>query len=530
MKSPLLKKVAYGLLVSGIMLFAFWIRTYKLAENTVFFDDQGMDLSVIWNMEHKNHRPLIGPFLTVEKIYTPPTYYYVSWIFYHLNPTPEGVTVGHLILNLTALLLFIMLISDIAGKKAGLFGGLLYATSYTMVFHGRTFWQPFSMQPFLVLQLLFLWHAYRKKSLLLLFISHICFSVALSIYPSPFILLPFTLYHSIRWFTHNKFHRYKSVFFGIGALTVATIPIFIPQIIFESSNGFPTVKTIFTQPLGTVFRMQPLLFIINHAMSIVDNLIKLLDLLPAPWAHITTLAFIAGIFVLGRYTRRNMIMTKPFMMRLTDFIPPWAIICGLPILVIVHEIAQHRLWALLPIQFFVLTMVLYRSFYSTRRIQTIAALLLTIYLLLNGLSIYKFSFHLITDSTYVNQSIATIIIRDMEQKNHNQTDVGITYTIQNQNFHYRMYRILYWLIASQKFQFSLTTNGNDVDYSELSSIEKPKKTIYLICRFESQAKAMEACVMPFINTAKTFTVSEIYPANAHLFLYILDDIRGNTDT
>lgn len=72
----------WNLLILIILLLAFILRIYRIAEILDFHYDQGRDAMVMWNLWHNHKLFLIGPVTGLEGIFLGPFYYYLIAPFY----------------------------------------------------------------------------------------------------------------------------------------------------------------------------------------------------------------------------------------------------------------------------------------------------------------------------------------------------------------------------------------------------------------------------------------------------------------
>lgn len=498
------------LLVIGIALF---LRLYRLPETIMFDDDQGMDMVIVWHMEHADHGPLIGPFLSLPDVYTPPTYYYVTWLFYHFTGSVTGVVYGYAIVNMLTLLLLMKLASDMAGRRTAIIAGSLFAVSLLMIKHGRLFWQPYPIQFFLMLYFLGLWHAFNKKSMLLLWISTLCFQFALSVYPSPMMLLPFVIYQLVRWYMTNAKQSGITAIWCTAVTCVLTLSIaFAPQIIFELTHSFPTVHALLSTDIGQAsFAAHPLTTIGLNIFSVFSGFISTNRLIPV-WAYGVTGVYLVMMFMLSWYTRPAKHIRAFF-----AFLP---LVAGLGFLVFYpYDATQHRMWTYLPF-LFLYSAIIFSQALHANRIRIIIAWFLMIMFVgfnLEGARIFwtgnKY------DAMNRSKAVAYYIKKDMDARGLTDRNTGLFYKIPNDplNGSYRIYRILYWLLENKDIVLSVAPKGNVAafDYSKPSY----KRYMYVLCYdFGSPENAEKECVNPVIGAIPYVQVHRTLMYNTYIFL------------
>jgi len=463
-----------------------------------------MDLSIVWHMEHRSHRPLVGPFLSIPDIYTPPTYYYLSWAFYHLSPSPDGVRMGYLLMDIVNMAIVVALAFSIGNRNAAALAGLLYATSRTLMYHGRAYWQPFPIQVFLSLMLVFFWFAYRKKSLPLLWSGAVSYTVALSVYPSPLLLFPFVMYHLTRWYQQIKRTPLLHALGKAGImLACTTICIYFPQLIFEYQHGFPTFHALTAVSSLSFLPLQFLQTTLSHIGLSVTNVIQSPGMFPESfWA----LLYIILLIQSYRMSQPAQVHKAEPPMTLSRFFPPLILLSGFFITHFIPDYAPQRIWAVMPIIILVSAIIIEKAFRSGPRAAAIAGILLLVYLSGNIGSVYKDFMRTPINAIGLTKSIAETIIADMDKSMIAQEETILVYILpDNSSPHYQLNRILYWLIASGKFHIPLTAEGNRLDYPVYMPAVT-QSTVYLLCeQFVTPEETREKCVTPFIKANSAYS-------------------------
>src|SRR3989304_8930727 len=72
-------------LLTTILLGAFFVRAFRVQELLAFYFDQGRDALVIWKLWHEGKPFLIGPVTGLAGIFLGPLYYYLIAPFYLLG-------------------------------------------------------------------------------------------------------------------------------------------------------------------------------------------------------------------------------------------------------------------------------------------------------------------------------------------------------------------------------------------------------------------------------------------------------------
>ncbi len=517
---PPLRNIARWLPIVLIVSVAVFLRLYRLPETIMFDDDQGMDMLIVWHMEYADHGPLIGPFLSLPDVYTPPTYYYITWLFYHFTHSVTGVVYGYTVLNILTLLFLMKLAYDMAGRRTAIIAGGLFAVSLLMIKHGRLFWQPYPIQFFLALYLLGLWHAYQKKSMLLLWLSTLCFQFALSVYPSPIMLLPFVLYQLIRWYSSiAKQSGAVSVLYAAVTFFLTFSVAFAPQIIFELTHSFPTIYALLAPNTGGVSSItHPLVNIALNIFSIGMGFMST-NRLPLMWAYVITGTCVVMFIILSYWNRPAK--------HISVFFAPLPLIAGLGFLVFYpYDITQHRMWTYVPFLFLYSAIIINQA---TRHIgimhKLIAGLLIITFVGFNLEGDRMFWTGNTYDAVTRTKAIARYINKDMDAHGLTDRNTGIFYKIPNDPFNgsYRVYRILYWLLENKDIVLSVAPKGNVVTFDYSRPVYK--RHMYILCYdFTSLDHAQNGCVNPVVGTIPYTQVRHAFMYNTYVFLVERTDI------
>jgi len=120
----------------------------------------------------------------------PPTYFYLLSFFLFLKNNIVFLGFINIFLQIAVLISIYLLARAIFNKETGLISLILYGLNPQIVDQSYFVWQPWVMQPFLLLSYLFLFLAYKKRNYKLLISSIGLFVFSLAIHSSPFALLP----------------------------------------------------------------------------------------------------------------------------------------------------------------------------------------------------------------------------------------------------------------------------------------------------------------------------------------------------
>lgn len=128
----------YYILLTTLLLIAFFLRVYRQSDLLGFYYDQGRDALVIWNLWHEGKLFLVGPVTGLEGIFLGPFYYYLIAPFYLLgkgNPIYPAIFLAFL--STVAIYMLYILGTKIHSRRAGFIAVIIATFSYYIVLAGR---------------------------------------------------------------------------------------------------------------------------------------------------------------------------------------------------------------------------------------------------------------------------------------------------------------------------------------------------------------------------------------------------------
>ncbi len=235
-----------GLILIAIILFASFLRLYRIGDYMTFLGDEGRDVLVVYNILH-GKLTLLGPTSSVGGFFLGPIYYYFMAPFLFLfNYDPVGPAVMVALFGISTVFLIYFVANRFFGKKVAIFASLLYAVSPLVIAYSRSSWNPNPLPFFSLLTLLTVFEALQKKSLKLFFVSGILLGIAMQLHYLAlflsavifFYVLFTTLFKSLNKDSiRDLIKRYISVFIGF-------IIGWSPFLAFEFRHGFLDFKSI----------------------------------------------------------------------------------------------------------------------------------------------------------------------------------------------------------------------------------------------------------------------------------------------
>lgn len=234
-----IKKYIPGIILLSLILFAAYLRLYKIDQYLTFLGDEGRDVLVVKRMIVDHKFTLLGPTASVGGFFLGPIYYYFMLPFlwaWQLDPVGPAIMVG--LFGIATVYLVYLTGKSLFGSVAGLVSASLYAFSPLVIAYSRSSWNP-NVVPFFATLIIFLLSRMRTrgKSWDPLYIGialgigiqlHYLFLFLFAVVGVWFVLIrPASLGRAV-WLTF--------VGFLIGAL---------PFLAFEVRHDFANMRTIF---------------------------------------------------------------------------------------------------------------------------------------------------------------------------------------------------------------------------------------------------------------------------------------------
>ncbi len=241
------KLALFALLI--IILFAGFLRFYRLEDYMTFLGDEGRDALVIKDLLVNGHLPFIGPPTSVGNIYLGPMYYYmmsVPMAIFWLNPIAAAG------MNAMIGILTVMLIYYVGkrwfGEIAGLISALLYSVSPVTTYYSRSSWNPNPTPFFTLLAIFAMYEAHKSKNLNWLVLTGIFTGLAMQMHYLAIILIPIfsvlVLIEICRKFIWRE--QIKNIFTGIHAGVAGFILTLVPLILFDLKHDFLNSRAFIT--------------------------------------------------------------------------------------------------------------------------------------------------------------------------------------------------------------------------------------------------------------------------------------------
>ena len=248
-KSVISKFKNQNFLLILILIFAAFLRLYRIADYMTFLGDEGRDVLVAYNILH-GHLTLLGPTSSVGGFFLGPIYYYFMAPFLFLfNYNPVGPAVMVALFGIATVWLIFKFTSDFLNPKIGLIAAFLYSISPIIISYSRSSWNPNPLPFFSLLTLFVLYKGIEKKNLKLIFGAGILLGVCLQLhYLALFLGAIIFFYILLSQFTF-KTTKIISVILSLVKKYITFFLGFIigwsPFLAFEVRHGFLDFNNIF---------------------------------------------------------------------------------------------------------------------------------------------------------------------------------------------------------------------------------------------------------------------------------------------
>lgn len=246
-----LRHHGFYLIVCCIFLVLMGLRIYNFREQFRFISDNGLEYAISRQIALDRCRPLVGPALSIRDVYTPPTYFYLHYLFggYTLAPILTGYASS--LFQILTILFLASTVWLVTNKRFFIISIITLGSSWLLFDFTRLVWHPYPTNVFLSISIFLLTYAKLRHSWRSLVGSLVFYWLAASIYPSPLLLLPWYLFELIRWPKPPQRQSWQHFVLGIGILIVTAMPFYLPQLIFELQRQWPTLQSlvrVVTQP------------------------------------------------------------------------------------------------------------------------------------------------------------------------------------------------------------------------------------------------------------------------------------------
>lgn len=217
----------------AIIIFASFLRLYKIDQYMIFLGDQGRDALVIKRMIEEKHFPAIGPPTSVGNIYLGPLYYYMMlppMALFGLNPVSASIMVA-LIGVLTVVLIYLVG-KTWFGRGSGLVSAFLYAISPVNINYSRFSWNPNPTPFFALLSVFGMYKLNKSGNFMWLIFTAFALGASLQMHYLSLILIPIVGILTLHEFWYRLYKKEKiknfkkGIILGMLAFLLTLTPLF----------------------------------------------------------------------------------------------------------------------------------------------------------------------------------------------------------------------------------------------------------------------------------------------------------------
>lgn len=513
-------------IVLGIVFVSICIRLYNFPGDIEFKSDQASDLLIAQSIVKEGHRPFVGPFLSVYEFHMPPTYYYILAAMYALGHSPEGVVLILIAVHAVTLLLIYSIARHFGDFLYGIIVLVLYVISFNTDIQSRAIWQPNVLTVFILAYLYVLLLAYRKKNEWLLCVSVFFYSVGLTIYPSPALLMPHVLVSAYVFFYRvKKYSIFYAGFLTCLCISTSVLALSYRYFAYQWLLGFPILRSLqtdgfaFVVSADRIFRQYGMNFIhifeeMFHFWIITPKWQALLHFASIPvymYWHRTV------VKLAGQTGDSSGVSYR----QIFRFLRPAALLLGFACVFILDIQAEsHRVWVFLPFA------LLLFGLYIRHAIQHPSQLFR--YTIL----IYSF-FYVASNSALVQSRLASDsnsdvrVLKEQGRYMHDTSvsreiplrDIQIVSYIPGDTDNYNIFPYLYELHTRYGYPVIFVDAGNDVDRQQMNN--PTKAYVFLACTYYPRYEAVQQdCLGYFLKHHPEYTLlsQKLFERNMMIFV------------
>lgn len=489
-------------LLTIIIVFGAFLRFYGYNENLYITHesfylstDIAMAFLIADRILNLGHLLLVGPTTSLYQVnILAPTYYYIITILFAILKSESAVTLIFTFIGIASIFLIFLLGRLLFGIRSGLIASFLYALSFTMVAYSRHIWEPHLVPFFVLVSLYLIVLADRKNNVILLFLALICYFISL-MYISAYLLLPAFLYLFYNQQRKLNNSPVKSIFRSIFSFSFLFLILYLPVFIYEIRNNFPSLQYLINVLMGDTGYFS---YDFSNYFTTISTNFMLLVKSTFGTLNFYTFLYFTSLLAVFLPLLIKIVLSDRNLLTLYVFFTAALALSGF----YQQNLEAHRLAALYPIFFLMISRILDRLFFHKKSNYQIVSLLLGVILILHFLSI--------NSSIYINN----IVLKEKSfHKNLSKNPFSVAryllssagndsfsfYTItprSNTNYYSTLYYYALEKLTNKKFA-SLNYSGNWIE----DQINWRSKWIYLICQdFDFDDKnSDEKCLGYFSN-------------------------------
>ncbi|MEI6327124.1 MAG: glycosyltransferase family 39 protein [Candidatus Roizmanbacteria bacterium] len=246
------KSHLFWCLALALIVFAFFLRVYRIPEYLTFLSDQGRDAIILKRIVTLEKWVFVGPTTSIGNVFTGPFFYYLVAPFMLLwRLDPAGPAYGIAIINTIGLILSFVFVYKNFSKTTSVIFLVLAGFSANQILQSRFSWNPNPVSTFSFLALACWYYSMKEGKMRWFVITGVIVGLCLQLhYMTVLLLLPMgievliTSFHLLRSKAHPHYGSLIHYFRKISVAIISGVFTFIPLILFDVKNHFINLKTL----------------------------------------------------------------------------------------------------------------------------------------------------------------------------------------------------------------------------------------------------------------------------------------------
>ena len=232
-----------------ILIFAAFLRLYRIQDYMTFLGDEGRDVLVVYNILH-GKLTLLGPTASVGGFFLGPIYYYFMapflWLF---NYNPVGPAIMVALFGIATVYLTYKFSEEFFNKRVAIIASFIYAIPPLIIAYSRSSWNPNIFPFFSILSVYFLYKAVKNNSSKLFVLTGILLGISIQLhYLALFLGAVIFSYLLVINLIRARLVSFKNSIWNLVKENLSIFAGFLlgvfPFLAFEGRHGFPNTKTI----------------------------------------------------------------------------------------------------------------------------------------------------------------------------------------------------------------------------------------------------------------------------------------------
>lgn len=476
-----------------ILIFSLLIRIPRLdypLSNGFRWGDGTRDFLVANHILKYKETPQVGPYnlLFDWGIKNSPVYFYILALFLFPFNHPVALSFLNIFLQIIVLVLIYLIVKKMFDVKTALVAVFLYSFNPEIITQSDYIWQPYLMQPILLLSLYFLTKAFSKREYGFFTASLITISLAISIHNSTLSWLPVFLLLGTFFFRENL---PKYLTWSVLTVLVSFLVFHLPLFFFYKDH----------QSFGSITHQILIFDTGQYFENLSSNIVQILNMYNINIFIFLVFGILSFVYVLQS---KNKLVNKWLLITFLLFFLP---------IVFASFFNKIRLHYLITSSTLFIFWISALVNLATRNLSKILLLAILFTIFSNNLEFLNFNKHPLENLRYIENISDKIVseLREVKQKNNFKNfdffQVRV-YEVEGSAFNYPVLDTLLLVPLEDKLNQKLTKLSDESPYNHTQI----NRMDYLIvsCNFYNQAKNLK-CKDEFVKNYKNYSlVKSIY--------------------